>query len=257
MAERRLPPIDDVEAALPDLARHIDHPRQRRAVASGRGPTRGRRPPRATVAAGSTSRSPPACSWSSCSPSPHRGRRWPTGWASARSASSAPSRCPTAPGPRSGSATRCPWTRPQPRAVHDPRSSSLGTPSAVYVGEPSADSVTLLWGPGDDVPGVADHGRRRVADRDAGIHRSLAHREAAGTGHDPRDRGRGRRAALLDRRRPARAAVPGSGRTARRDTTRLAANTLLWEADGVTFRLESSLDRDAAVDAGRRPRAVA
>ena len=30
------------------------------------------------------------------------------------------------------------------------------------------------------------------------------------------------------------------------DTARLAANTLLWERDGVTYRLESALDRDAA-----------
>jgi hypothetical protein len=27
----------------------------------------------------------------------------------------------------------------------------------------------------------------------------------------------------------------------------LAANTLLWEQDGVTFRLESRLSRDAAI----------
>jgi hypothetical protein len=33
----------------------------------------------------------------------------------------------------------------------------------------------------------------------------------------------------------------------RPDTTRLAANTLLWAEDGVTFRLESPLDRAAAV----------
>ena len=34
----------------------------------------------------------------------------------------------------------------------------------------------------------------------------------------------------------------------RPDTTRLAANTLLWEADGVTYRLETGLDLDAAID---------
>ena len=40
----------------------------------------------------------------------------------------------------------------------------------------------------------------------------------------------------------------GPGGTGRPDTTRLAANTLLWSKDGVMFRLESSLDRSAAID---------
>ena len=35
------------------------------------------------------------------------------------------------------------------------------------------------------------------------------------------------------------------------DTARLAANTLLWERDGVTYRLESALDRDAALALAR------
>ena len=36
------------------------------------------------------------------------------------------------------------------------------------------------------------------------------------------------------------------------DTARLAANTLLWERDGVTYRLESALDRDAALAIARQ-----
>ena len=36
------------------------------------------------------------------------------------------------------------------------------------------------------------------------------------------------------------------------DTARLAANTLLWERDGVTYRLESALDRDAALVLARQ-----
>jgi hypothetical protein len=31
------------------------------------------------------------------------------------------------------------------------------------------------------------------------------------------------------------------------DTTRLAANTLLWEDDGITYRLESALERADAI----------
>jgi hypothetical protein len=38
---------------------------------------------------------------------------------------------------------------------------------------------------------------------------------------------------------------------AQRDTARLAANTLVWTHDGVTYRLESSLERDAAVTLAR------
>jgi hypothetical protein len=36
------------------------------------------------------------------------------------------------------------------------------------------------------------------------------------------------------------------------DTARLAANTLLWEQDGVTYRMESALDRDAALAVARQ-----
>ncbi|MGH8978354.1 MAG: hypothetical protein ACRDV7_09800, partial [Acidimicrobiia bacterium] len=36
-----------------------------------------------------------------------------------------------------------------------------------------------------------------------------------------------------------------------RAASRLAANTLLWERDGVTYRLESMLDRDAALRLAR------
>ena len=35
---------------------------------------------------------------------------------------------------------------------------SLGAPSAVFAGEPSPGSVSLLWGPGDGVPGVGTTG---------------------------------------------------------------------------------------------------
>jgi hypothetical protein len=125
--------------------------------------------------------------------------------------------------------------------------SSLGTPGAVYAGEPSAESVTLLWGSGDDVPVVAGTGVGVLLTEMAGTtDRSLVEKRLgpdttleivavgdatgywiAGGQHelqylDPDDR-------------------------VRLDTTRLAANTLLWERDGVTFRLESRLDRDAAV----------
>ena len=68
---------------------------------------------------------------------------------------------------------------------------TMEAPSAIYLGEPSADSVTLLWGQGPDVPGGRVDGCRRAAHRDAGIHQPRAHREAAGTGHHVRDDDRG------------------------------------------------------------------
>jgi hypothetical protein len=127
----------------------------------------------------------------------------------------------------------------------------LGTPAAVYAGEPSADSVTLLWGPGPGVPEVAGTGVAVLLTEMAGTTgRALIEKHLgpdttletvtvgdnvaywiAGGQHelwylDPDDR-------------------------ARPDTTRLAANTLLWEVDGVTFRLESRLERDAAVALAR------
>ena len=92
----------------------------------------------------------------------------------------------------SGSARRSPWTRPAARAPFtDPRSHrASGPPSAIYAGEPSSDSVTLLWGPGERRAGGGGTRRRRAAHRDARYHRSHADREAPGTGHDPRDRRR-------------------------------------------------------------------
>ena len=36
-----------------------------------------------------------------------------------------------------------------------------------------------------------------------------------------------------------------------RDTARLAANTLIWERAGITYRLESALDRYAALPLAR------
>jgi len=51
---------------------------------------------------------------------------------------------------------------------------------------------------------------------------------------------------LLDRRRPA-PVFPRSERRRADSPARLAGNTLLWEQDGLTLRIESGLQRDAAM----------
>ena len=125
---------------------------------------------------------------------------------------------------------------------------SLGTPSSLYSGEPSSDSVTLLWGPSDRAPAVAATGvgvlltempgstDRAVIEKHLGPGTTL---ESARVGDEAAYwiAGGQHQLQYLDR----------DGRV-RPDTTRLAANTLLWEADGVTYRLESGLDLDASVE---------
>ena len=236
MVERRLPPIEDLEAALRDLARpHRSSARRLtcrrrswlRLTAVDAPPPRRPRWLAVVVAA--------VLTWSSCSafPAPRQAVADWLGIGAVRVVR-------TDAGPRrhrlqsSGSAARSPSSEArEPRAVHDPRSlDASGRRPSIYAGEPSADSVTLLWGPADR---TCPRWRPRASAccsprcRDPPIARSIE--KQLGPGTTPRDR---RRSATTRRTGSPGASTSCSTwtETAGRglDTTRLAANTLLWEA---------------------------
>jgi hypothetical protein len=248
MVERRLPPIEDLEAALSDLAHHIDHPRGAglapaiitRLTVVEEQPTR----PRwlsVAIAAGL------AMVVLLSFPAPREALADWLGIGAVRVVRT--DQIPDGTGSvlRLGHEVSLDEARSRaPFTILGP--SSLGTPSAIYAGEPSYDSITLLWGPGDRMPEVAatevgalltempGSTDRAAIEKHLGPNTTL---ETATVGDEVAYWIAGGQHELqyLDR-----------GGRVRPDTTRLAANTLLWEADGVTYRLESGLDLDAAVD---------
>ena len=250
MAERRLPPVEDLEAALRDLARPHRSSADVLTCPSWSWPDSRRPTCTAAARVGRGSRSRRPCSWSSCSlPCPEAGggrlaghRRGPRRPHRATS--------PPAPAPmlRLGhevsldeASDRAPFT------ILGPVDAWGRRPPSTWASHPPTPS-RCCGAEGTGVPGGGGHGRRRAAHRDAGIHRRALIEKQLGPGTTLETATVGDDAAYwiaggqhellyLDR----------DGRT-RPDTTRLAANTLLWEHDGVTFRLESGLDRDAAVD---------
>jgi hypothetical protein len=247
MAEHRPPPIDDLEAALTDLGGHIDHPRGAelstqvvaRLAAVDHDPRRSRWA-HVAIAAGVLMVALLTL------PAPRQALADWLGIGTVRVVRT--DRVPD----RTGSVLRLGHLvsldearRRMPFTILGP--SRLGAPSAVYAGEPSAESVTLLWGPGDGVPVVADTGVGVLLTEMAGttgrelIEKQLAPDttlESVAVGDS--------RAYWIAGGQHELQYVDPDDRT-RPDTTRLAANTLLWEVDGVTFRLESRLGRDAAV----------
>jgi len=125
---------------------------------------------------------------------------------------------------------------------------SPGPPQRAYVDEPATGSVTLVWAATDDLPEIHDTGV------------GLLLTEIPGRVDEP----------LLEKRLDEHTTIErvpvGSAMgywiaggahellylapdgSVRPDTTRLAANTLIWTANGIVFRLETALDRAAAVD---------
>ncbi len=247
MAERRLPPVAAIEAALRDLAVHIDHPQTAdlsvvvvARLTAAPAPPRSRRP---RVALAAALLVVVLLAW----PAPrHAVADW-LGIGAVRVVRTGDVPAGTGSVLRLGrevsleeASDRAPFTILGP--------ATMEAPSAIYMGEPSADSVTLLWGEGPDVPGDASTGvgvlltempgstNRELIEKRLGPDTTF---ETTTVGDAPAYWIAGGQHELLY--------VDQYGRT-RPDTTRLAANTLLWEQDGVTFRLESRLSRDAAIE---------
>ena len=133
-----------------------------------------------------------------------------------------------------------------PFAVMAP--ATAGDPAKAYVDEPVAGAVTLAWSPSDRLPEVGDTGV------------GLLLTELPGSVEQT----------LLEKRLDPMTSVEvvtvgdvtgywisggkhqltylGPNGAGRADTTRLAANTLIWSNDGAVFRMESGLDRTTAIE---------
>jgi hypothetical protein len=127
---------------------------------------------------------------------------------------------------------------------------AAGEPARAFVGSP-AGSVSLVWAPSDespDLPEVGDSGiglllTAMPGTTDAG---GMAKQAAGGT--TVRIVPVGDELAYWIAGEPHEVLITDAAGRTISDSSRLAANTLVWTEGDVTFRLESELGRDAAVD---------
>jgi hypothetical protein len=123
----------------------------------------------------------------------------------------------------------------------------LPDPDATYVGRPP-NAVTLLWAPSEELPEVGDSGvgllltefpattDESLVEKDLGPGTSIEHVTVDG-----------RPGFWITGAPHTVTYVAPEGGDPQRDPIRLAGNTLVWVDDGVTYRLESGLDRDTAI----------
>jgi hypothetical protein len=128
-----------------------------------------------------------------------------------------------------------------------PSMSLVGQPDAVYVaGEPSGGRVTLVYAPRPGIPETRETGVGLLITQFRGesipfIQKGLP-RGATVTPTNVN----GVRAFWIEGV-PHLLIIRDSAGAMHEQPSRLAANTLLWERDGITYRIESSLDLDAAL----------
>jgi hypothetical protein len=140
-------------------------------------------------------------------------------------------------------------THRAPGAVEFP--SEIGRPDAAFAGRPPT-GVSFLWKPSPRLPPVLNHGDLGLlltvfrGDLDRALIEKVV---PPGTTIEPVEID-GAAGYWLGGDAHAFMYLDREGR-AQRDTARLAANTLVWTRAGVTYRLESSLDRAAAVALAR------
>jgi hypothetical protein len=129
-----------------------------------------------------------------------------------------------------------------------------GDPVAAFTGRPEG-AVTLVWAAGDDLPDLDAAGTTGVGlivtafpgsidapvviKRIGPATRAEAVRLGGAVGY-------------WISGAPHEVQVLGSSGEARPDVVRLAGNTLLWTDGATTYRLESALDREAAVEVAER-----
>lgn len=124
---------------------------------------------------------------------------------------------------------------------------SLGPPAAAFVDQPVEGAVTLVWAPADGYPEVDESGVGVLLTGLAGgVDRALLQKQVGlGVAIDTA-RVDGAPAYWLHGALHELYVLDADGDVVL-DASRLAANTLLWENGGVTFRLESTLDRASAL----------
>lgn len=143
--------------------------------------------------------------------------------------------------------TEAPLDAVRSRAVPVLAPPRAGAPAHAYVDEPAAGSVTLVWGASEDLPAVGDtHVGLLLTEIPGSIDRAVIEKLLANdtnveTVHV------GTAAAYWLSGRPHELLYVAPDGSIRPDTIRLAANTLLWSANGAVFRLESNLQMDEAI----------
>jgi hypothetical protein len=121
-----------------------------------------------------------------------------------------------------------------------------GDPSAAFVGRP-VGSITLVWAPSVDVPEVDDSGIGLVLSALPGTTDAGLVSKRVGPGTTVELVRVGDRAAYWIAGDPHELLVIDPDGRVVTDASRLAGNTLIWTDADITYRLESGLDRDAAV----------
>ncbi len=136
---------------------------------------------------------------------------------------------------------------PAPITIPD----SIGAPAAAFVGRP-AGGTSFVWEPSPRLPRVFDSDIGLLLTEFPGrLDRPLVAKELPpGTTIEPVNVA-GATGYWLGNGVHEFFYLDADGNP-QPDTARLATNTLLWERDGVTYRLESALDRDAGLALARQ-----
>lgn len=125
--------------------------------------------------------------------------------------------------------------------------SGAGDPAGAFVGRPTG-SVNLVWAPSDDLPEIGDSGiglllTAMPGTTDAGGMSKQARRgttvQLVRVGDNP---------GYWIAGDPHEVVITDAEGEVVHDSARLAANTLVWTEGDITYRLESALDRDEAVE---------
>ena len=125
--------------------------------------------------------------------------------------------------------------------------SGIGDPDGAFVGRP-ARSVTLVWAASAELPEVDDSGIGLLIGAIPGVTDAGAVTKQATAGTTVELVRVGDSPAYWIAGDPHRLVVTDPDGLIVTDATRLAGNTLLWTDGDVTYRLESSLDREQTVD---------
>jgi hypothetical protein len=125
--------------------------------------------------------------------------------------------------------------------------SGIGDPDGAFVGRP-ARSVTLVWAASAELPEVGESGIGLLLGAIPGVTDAGAVTKQATAGTTVELVRVGDSPAYWIAGEPHRLVVTDPDGLTVTDATRLAGNTLLWTDGDVTYRLESSLDRDQVVD---------
>ena len=123
----------------------------------------------------------------------------------------------------------------------------LGTPDVVAVGTPPpGGQVSLVYGPRPGVPEARQTGVGLLITQFRGEFQPYLEKGLPRGSRVEQVNVAGARGYWIEGE-PHILVFRDPGNTVHESPSRLAGNTLLWERDGVTYRLESALDRDAAI----------